>query len=140
MTLYIDTSLLVPLYTFETCSDDVERWFARQADETMAISNWVLTEFTSAIGLKVRMKKLSVVDAAETEDFFDRQRAEYLLLAFDVRMFDQARLFVGNADAGLRSGDALHLAIAAWHDAELCTRDRRFHRAAITLGVPSQLV
>lgn len=39
----------------------------------------------------------------------------------------------------LRSGDALHLAVAAAHRATLCTLDKRQAEAASTLGVAFEL-
>jgi predicted nucleic acid-binding protein len=51
--------------------------------------------------------------------------------------FDLARRFLRNYETGLRSGDALHLAIASNHGAEaIYSLDRGLLRAGRHLGLP----
>lgn len=54
--------------------------------------------------------------------------------------FRSAALFADNERLGLRSGDALHLAIAAHNALTLYTLDRRMHTAGAALGVMTLLI
>jgi hypothetical protein len=52
--------------------------------------------------------------------------------------FRTAARFADQHATGLRSGDALHLAVAANHGACVCTLDRALSQAAIALGVSTE--
>jgi predicted nucleic acid-binding protein len=52
--LYLDTSVLVPLFVAEPDSAAERDWFDDQLAQTLAISDWSITEFASAMGIKVR--------------------------------------------------------------------------------------
>lgn len=54
--------------------------------------------------------------------------------------FRAAAALAQHHKSGLRSGDALHLAIAADHGATLHTLDRRLAQAGPLLGVPTHLL
>ena len=58
----------------------------------------------------------------------------------DDRHYWQARTWLQKRTTGLRTLDALHLAIAAESDWPMITADKRLHNAATSLGCPSQLV
>lgn len=48
--VYLDTSVLVPLFVPEPASINVRRWFEQQGGIVLAISDWTMTEFASALG------------------------------------------------------------------------------------------
>jgi len=138
--LYLDTNVVVALCVREQDSDRVEAALAR-IEEPLATSEWTRVEFTSAIGIKVRSREL-------TEPLARRALADYYQ-AFEpgIRVFTPSREdYILAADylqdliIGLRSGDALHLAIAVNQKAtRLLTLDKVFIKAARGIGLPVEL-
>ena len=51
--IYVDTSVIVALLTVEPGTQDVTAWYAGLRD-TPACSDWLLTEFSSALSIKLR--------------------------------------------------------------------------------------
>ncbi len=111
--VYLDTSVLVPLFLPEPESDRIQRWMERQSGEVLSISEWTLTEFASALGLKVRAKFLDLAQAREAQKLFEKLAAQSFHVHVPTRAdYVRATAFLGEYGLGLRAGDALHLAIA----------------------------
>jgi predicted nucleic acid-binding protein len=134
--LYFDTSALVPAFIHEPATDRVLTLLEAQEAGTVALSTWSLTEFASALALKLR-------SGAIPAGIFDAALAEWEAFATDVRLleageraFRDAAGFCQRHDLALRAGDALHLAVAAAHGCTLVTLDERMARAAVELGMP----
>lgn len=130
--LYLDTSVLVPLFVPEPESDVVRAWFAAHTQEVLAISDWTLTEFASAMGIKVRDKGLKP-DQARKACALMGELAGDSLSVFTPKRSDYRRAaeHLGHSALGLRAGDALHLAIAQNENADcFYTFDRRLLDAA----------
>lgn len=110
--LYVDTSVLVALCTNEAKTADVVKWYADCAHE-LASAAWCVTEFASAMGLKQRTGQLTEEQAQTAWLQFERMCANDLqLLPVDMMSFHRAAMLTMDASAGLRAGDALHLACA----------------------------
>lgn len=117
--IYVDTSLLVPLYIREPASGGARAWFGTVAQGEAAISEWTRTEFASALGIMVRMRRLKKQLAREIITAFNRLAEESLVVLIPGREdFVQASRYLEQFEFGLRAGDALHLAIALNHGAK----------------------
>jgi hypothetical protein len=56
--LYLDTSILVSALTNEADTAAVQAWLAGQVARDLTISDWVVTEFSSAMSIKLRSGQL----------------------------------------------------------------------------------
>ena len=110
--LYVDTSVLVALCTNEAKTADAVKWYGDCAEE-LASAAWCVTEFASALGLKQRTGQLTEPQAQTAWVKFERMCANDLnLLPVEPMTFHKAAMLTMDAAAGLRAGDALHLACA----------------------------
>ncbi len=134
--LYLDTSLVVALIIAEPHTGEAHAWLHAQAAGDSAISDWVTTEVASALSLKERTGTLSAANRIWAEETY-RELRQNVFTVLQVRRsaFTQAAAFAGRAELSLRSEDALHLAIAAEHQARLCTRDVTQAEAGQRLGL-----
>jgi uncharacterized protein len=134
--LYLDTSLLVAALTSESATAGVQQWLGEQSPESLAISDWVVTEFSSALSLKLRTGQLSGAQCAGALAAFARlcrESLDVLLISRDD--FRRAAGLTEHGALGLRAGDALHLAICADRGATLCTLDQKLAACGEALGI-----
>lgn len=135
MTLYLDTSLLVAALTNEPEAARMQNWLAEQEDD-LAISDWVATEFSAALSIKLRTGQIQASNRADALAMFVRLRTEnFSTLPITAVEFRAAAQYADQHTLGLRAGDALHLAICASHGATLCTLDRQLSEVGPSLGV-----
>lgn len=110
--IYLDTSVVVPLFVREPASEAVSEWFSASTDALVA-ADWLVTEFASALSIKVRQGHVRPDTAQQVWDEFDVLCAGGLrLLPVSRNAFAEAARLVRQADSGLRAGDSLHLAVA----------------------------
>ena len=141
MTLYLDTSLLVAALTREAGTARMQAWLGAQEPDSLAISEWVTTEFSAALSIKLRTGQIEAAHRADALATFRRLMAEsFGILPVLGPQFRTAARFADQSALGLRAGDALHLAICADHGATLCTLDRRLSEAGPPLGVQTTLL
>ena len=134
--LYLDTSLLISAHSRESRTDDVLRWLSKQNVAELSISDWVITEFSSALSIKLRMGVIGTGQRGAMLAQFTQLSVNTLrLLPIEVSALRTAARFCDQPHLNLRAGDALHLAICAEHGAVLCTLDQRLSQAAPLVGV-----
>src|SRR6266446_5559455 len=116
MSIYLDTSVLIPTLVEEPVSGAVEAYLKTRPERL--ISDFAAAEVASGLSRLVRTSLLTAAAPAE-------------LNSADARL---AYTYVRRFELMLRAPDALHLAIARRIDATLVTLDRRLARAARELG------
>jgi predicted nucleic acid-binding protein len=139
--LYLDTSLLVAVLTQEIHTDRIKLWLSEQDVNDLVISDWVMTEFSSALSIKLRTGQIDTNARADALAMFASLYTDSLsILPVTGLQFREAARFADQFSLGLRGADALHLAICAGQGAALCTLDKRLAEAGPALGVKTVLL
>lgn len=141
MIRYLDTSLLVAALTLEPETKSIQRWLADKRQARLAISDWVIAEFSAALSVKLRMRDIDTEDRARAlGSFVDMTSDQLEIFAVPRPCFHMAAQLADRHTSGIRGGDALHLAICQLNGATLHTLDRRLAKAGPALGIPTELV
>jgi hypothetical protein len=133
---YVDTSALVPAFIREPKSDAVLAWLETPGLR-LVVSEWAITEFSSAAAIKVRTGEIAPVLAKQARTRFLEFAENHCSIAVPQRAeFRRAAQLAGDVSLKLRAGDALHLAIAEASKAEgiLCL-DETMAAGAKTMGL-----
>ncbi|MFA4892771.1 type II toxin-antitoxin system VapC family toxin [Brevundimonas sp.] len=132
MTVYLDTSVVVPLFLDDDHAPRVRAWAV--SDRSIVLSAWTVTEFSSALSMQVRLKNVTEAERKALERAFDRWSRKGQMLEFEADMFNNARVLL-QRHSRLRAPDALHLAIALRNGVELATLDIVLRDAAVAEGM-----
>ena len=139
--LYLDTSVLVAALTREKRTAFVQEWLAEKPGGLLAISDWVITEFSAALSIKLRTRQLNAEQRADALSTFTSLVDEsFARIPIGPQEFRAAARYADQHRTGLRAGDSLHLAASASVGARLVTLDRALAKAATALGVGSDLL
>ena len=134
--IYCDTSLLIAALAREPDSERAQEWLATQSGHALCVSDWVVTEFAGALSFKQRTGQISAELRAQIRARW-QELVSTTLAVDEVRRdaFELAARYCDMQNAKLRSGDALHLAVASLGGYSLATLDRTMAEAAAAVGV-----
>lgn len=127
--IYCDTSLIVAALTSESFSDVARDLLA--GIRTLVASHWTSTEVASALAMKHRRGALNDDEFAFALRLWMTTAAKrFTVVPVRDDHFDHATALVTSAPRGLRTGDALHLAIVLDLGSALASFDRDMRDAA----------
>lgn len=136
MGVYLDTSALVSMHFKEIHTTALLDWLDSVHGTDLAVSQWTLTEFSSAAAFKLRTKQITDEEEAIGHALFAETLAEFLAVV-DVLPSDfaDAADLCRHKNAPLRAGDALHLAICRRSGRTMLTLDNDLATACRSHGV-----
>lgn len=132
MTVYLDTSVLFSAFHEDDHSDRVSDWMSQL--DNFAFSRWTIAEISSALGVQVRMRRLTARARKALEAELDEWLVDRPVCALSDADLAQARRLL-RAEVRLRTPDALHLALVLRHGYRLATLDQDMANAARALGI-----
>jgi predicted nucleic acid-binding protein len=131
---YFDTSCFTALALRDEGWPLIADWL-EQSEGPAYLSDFGWGEFVSAVGLRVRMRRLAARDGTATIALATVFRTHWLAVSIANADVALAAELVGRFELGLRLPDAIHMALASRLDYRLVTTDNVQHRAALTLGL-----
>ncbi len=134
MSLYLDASVLVALLTNDPHTDRATALLQGRR-VVLVVSDFAAAEFASSIGRRVRMGELTADQARVAfmtlDTWISRSALAMETTPSDIR---ESTALLRRLDLGLRTPDAVNLAIARRADADLATFDVRLAASARAVG------
>lgn len=136
--IYFDTSFLAPLILEESSSARVEAYVNSLPQAELCVSHWARVEFASLLAREVRTGGLAERDALAAARQLEEMLADsYRIISPQAADYELARQFILRFPTALRTGDAMHLALAKNHAAtSLLTLDKGMLKAGKLLKLP----
>lgn len=140
--LYIDTSVLVGFCTPEGKSAAIHKWYDNSKDTKLISSTWAFTEFASALSIKERSGQITPKESKRAWKLFEAVCTNDIeLLPIENKVFYSAGILALDSSSKLRSGDALHLAVARSFKAKsIVTLDKVLEKNAARLKIKTILI
>lgn len=137
---YVDTSVIVAMLTHEPKSAVCIDWFKNQKQPPQS-SDWLITEFNSAISLKLRTGQLQAEQATAILQTFETLiNGGIKLLPINREIYSQAGALI-RSHPNLRAGDALHLSVASGAEiSEFVTLYNNQAKTAQAMGFACELM
>lgn len=134
--IYLDTSVAIPAFVPEATSAEVLAWLDING-RNLVSADWILTEFASALYIKVRRGDLTAEHAKMAwENFQVFSHGDMRLIPVTRTAFTGGADLILKAEGALRAGDALHLAMALEVGATtVATADEQFEQTAAAHGL-----
>jgi len=131
----------VPLLIREPGTPRVQAFLSAGAAKALLISPWTITEFSSALALKERVRSISREERRAALTMFEKFRSLRLeLVPMDAVDFEAAARLCDASAAPLRAGDALHLAVCRRVRGSLVTMDQGLAAAGQEAGLAVELI
>lgn len=132
--VYFDTSVIVSLFVNDAHSARTAA-LIQELQPLPAVSDFAAAELASALGLRLRMDRLSVDDVRLALAEFDEWRHSTTWIETTTADVALAETWLRQLDLGLRTPDALNLALARRSGGILATFDLRMAHAARRLDI-----
>jgi uncharacterized protein len=137
LSVYLDTSVFIPLFITEDHSVRVKKWVSATREQ-LYYSHLVAGEFNSAVSRYVRMGEIDPRHAEEIRnDAAQWLQREMRCASIDDADIEAASRAVANPQPKLLMPDAIHLVICARLDLTLATFDQDLLTIAEREGVPA---
>jgi predicted nucleic acid-binding protein len=133
LVIYLDASVVVPIFIVEPTSPMLDRWLATGPD--ICLSQWTVSEFSSALSHQQRSGRLGADERDAAEGELDRWLTQGVTVAEIGNDDVQAARALLRFDPLLRTPDALHLAVTERLGTALATYDRRLAATAASIGI-----
>jgi predicted nucleic acid-binding protein len=141
LNFYVDTSVLIAAFTNEAAKGLAQNWLGVQDEGSLLSSDWVATEFSAALSIKIRTGQINGRHRAAALAGFQRLITDsFAVLSIEKAHFRTAARFADQFATGLQAGDTLHLALSDDARATMVTLDHRLVSAATSLGLNAQLL
>lgn len=136
--IYVDTSVWVALLANEPDGPALQDWLETET-APLCTAQWTLVEVSSALSIKVRRAELSAAQAHNLlARFTDLLASSVTSIPVAAQDYDRAAQLCSRSESGLRSGDALHVAIATRVGAgQMKTLDKVMAQNASHMGMRS---